>query len=243
MGLTWDGASSTTTPPTASQPGSVVYLSYLNGALDPASTLAGNWPGVIGTAPNYNGTDDPTNDPNSSWQVLSTAVLRMEICFLLKDGTLSTMPVTNPSSTNNNLGANTPPLVTSDSTSPSPGPYATGSRWFDTTAKRGYICVNNTPGAAVWNAIGTQDISGVVVAIAVLDDTSRKIISTSALSTLAAYLPDVTAANLNNAPPTLMKQTWESKVQSPTFASTIGIPTAVASHVRVYQRYFYLNGP
>jgi len=230
IGLTWDGKA------TGSQPGSAVYLSRLNGVLDPASTVAGNWPALVGSAPEYSGTDAASS---SYWQVFSTQVFRLETCFLLKDGTLSIVPVLNPAATTNNLGASAPPLVTSDSSAG----YSTGSRWFDTAAQRGYVCVDNTKGAAVWNAIGTQDLTAVVVAIALLDDASRKIVTTSQLGAAVRALPDAAASALVATPPHLMKKTWQAIVQAPSFAAAAGLSPEAASRIRIYQRYFYLNAP
>jgi len=89
------------------------------------------------------------------------------------------------------------------------------------------------------SANGLQDVSAIVVAIAILDSTSRKI--TSDLTGLPSSLPDVTAANLSASPPTLMAEAWKNAINSPSFAATGGIPQPAASQVRVYQRFFYLN--
>ena len=107
---------------------------------------------------------------------------------------------------------------------------------------------------------GLQDVAAIVVAIGVLDDTSRKIVPTTSvtvngksiqaptLSGLAKMFPDPTAADLQtpNAPtsspptPTLMAQKWLGVINSGTFAPT-GIPAKAASQVHIYQRVFYLK--
>ena len=89
------------------------------------------------------------------------------------------------------------------------------------------------------SAQGMQDVSAIVVAIAILDSTSRKI--TADLKQLSNALPDVTAADLSASPPVLMAESWKNAINSPAFATTAGIPRSAASQVRVYQRFFYLN--
>ena len=227
MGLTWDGTTSSSTP------GSVVFLSYTNGIIDPNSTLAGAYPSQIGGAPAYNGSD------TTYWQVLAAQVFRLETCFLLNDGTLSIIPVTNPSTVQNNLTASSAPTVGNDSSAG----YSTGSRWFDTNASRGYICLDNSAGAAVWQPLGARDIRAVVVAIAVLDQISQKIVTSAQLATLAGMFQDETSTDLASSPPTLMQQKWEKILQSSSFATQAGIPAQAAAYVRVYQRYFYFNAP
>ncbi len=231
LGLTWDG----TTPP-----GSVVFLSYLNGLIDPKSTLPGAYPEEIGSAPSYNGSD------TTYWQAMAAQVFRLEICFLLNDGTLSTIPMVDPNPNNSNtnlpsdnIAAAGPPSVSTDSSAG----YSTGSRWFDTVASRGYICLNNSLGAAVWQPLGARDVRAIVVAIAVLDETSQKIVTSSQIASLAGKLPDEAATDLTSTPPVLMLQKWQALLQSPSFATAAGIPAQAASFVRVYQRYFYFNAP
>jgi len=92
---------------------------------------------------------------------------------------------------------------------------------------------SNTPFIAPHtSAQGLQDVSAIVVAIAILDNSSRKI--TANLSQLSAALPD---AN----PPTLMAEAWKNAINNANFASTAGIPQSAAGQIRIYQRFFYLN--
>ncbi|HEY8965499.1 MAG TPA: prepilin-type N-terminal cleavage/methylation domain-containing protein [Candidatus Methylacidiphilales bacterium] len=229
LGLTWAGKAS------GSGSGAAVYLSRVagSGVIDPASTLSGAWPAAVGQPPNYDGSDA------TYWRVLSPQVFRMETCFLLKDGTLSVLPVLRPSGKTNNLGAQAPPTAASDAGAG----YVPGSRWFDAAAQRGYVCVDNTAGAAVWNAVGTGDLAAVVVALAILDASSRQTVPASALRAVALALPDAGAGDLAASPPRLMKRTWQAVVQAPSFAQSSGLPPEAAARVRVYQRYFYLNSP
>ena len=226
MGLTWDGAVSGTAN------GAPVFLTTPTGSAtpDPASTLVGNWGGnatsTLGTL--SGGYSDGVDV--GSYHVLGDLVYRMEIQFLLTDGTLSLIPVTNPSATTNNLSAGAPPTVSNGTPT-----YAPGSRWFDTAAGRGYICTSAVSGAATWNPIGVQDVSAIVVTLAVLDSNSRKIIpSTSVLS--GAPLADA-ASGIPVA------KTWMDAVNGSTFAADSGIPQAAAKQVRIYQRTFSLNNP
>ena len=235
MGLTWDGNS-------AGSPGSPVFLtpntmSLYPAAPDPSTTLAGNWGGSssapLGTlAGNYSNGSDPcaASADTGSYHVLCDLVYRMEIQFLLSDGTLSVRPVTDPPATKNNMAASSPPSVHDDSSSGS----SRGSRWFDCTAGRGYICTSAAVGSAAWNLIGVQDIVAIEVTLAVLDSKSRKLI----------------AGNLTGAPlldavsGTSVAQTWMAAVNNTvSFAAACGIPIAAASQVRIYQRTFYLAAP
>jgi len=232
LGLTWDAG-------TAS-PGAVVFLSYKGGVIDPLSTLPGAYPNEIGNSPSYYGSD------TTYWQTMAAQVFRLEICFLLDDGTLSTIPMVNPNPNNanpnlpfNNVAASGPPSIATDSSAS----YSTGSRWFDVADSRGYICLNNTLNAAVWQPLGARDIRAIVVAIAVLDEASQKIVTSSQIATLAGMLPDEAGSDLASTPPVLMQQKWEALLQSPSFAASAGIPAQAASFIRVYQRYFYFNAP
>ncbi|MCX6967295.1 MAG: hypothetical protein NTZ46_05845, partial [Verrucomicrobia bacterium] len=161
-GLAWDGATS------VSAPGSPVFLTYTTGSSVPLweTTLAGNWNKIGTSASGY------TDGTDSDYHLLSDQVYRMEIQFLLSDGTLSNNPVINPKNTTSG-----PPSMTDDL---SKG-YAPGSRWLDSNAGGfAYICMNATPGAAVWNRLGLKDVSAIVVGLAILDSNSRKIVSSPA---------------------------------------------------------------
>jgi prepilin-type N-terminal cleavage/methylation domain-containing protein len=241
-GLTWDGSNGGTTA------GGPVFLTYPAGSATPLSTslLDGNWTTIGTAANNYTDGTDP------DYHVLSDQAYRLEIAFLLNDGTTSTIPVINPAltpsgvvisgtSSVNNLTATNPPTVNSDSASDDGnGRFTPGSRWFNTATCKGYICANASPGAAVWNQIGLQDVSAVIVAIALLDTNSRKIVTNT--TSMAGALRDPVSTDFTASPPQLMAQTWTSAINSGTFAASSGIPRTAASQVRVYQRYFYING-
>ena len=234
MGLTWDGNA-------AGGPGGPVFLNInpaaANPAIpDPATTLAGRWGGSAATplgtfSGNYSDGSDPytsTGDAGA-YHVLSSLVFRMEIQFILSDGTFSVLPITNPTTTTNNLAASSPPTVTSDYSTG----YTPGSRWYDVTAGKGYICTKATAGAAVWNLIGVKDISAVVVTLAILDSNTRKIVT-----------GNINGAALLDAGSNSVANTWMTALNNPVnFAAASGIPVAAVDRVRIYQRTFYLANP
>ena len=266
--LTWDGLPGAASASAAATPGGVMFLTRPSAAVnpDPLSTLAGNWPTTIGTSadnPPYSGSD-------TDYHVLAEQVFRLEICYLLKPVLLNSglyqaaayagVPVANPTDRKNNLTATAPPAATDDSGSG----YNAGSRWYDVTDSRGYQCINNASGAAVWKALGMQDVAGIVVAIAVLDPASTKILPTTSvmlngsrvttpdMGTLISALADLPLANtaatsnttpdLTISPQRLMAEAWNNEIVTATFAKTADIPAAAAAQVRIYQRCFPLNG-
>ena len=241
-GLTWDGATNSSSSPP--NPGGVVFLTSGAGAIplfnttiagDGSTTNPGNW-STIGTATGASGASSAFSDgTDPDYHVLAEQVYRLAIAFLLNDGTVSARPILANTEIS---GSNSPTLYTGSdpvSTSDSTQNYAVGSRWCNTNNGQCYICVNATPHAAVWNRIGIQDISAIIVGIGILDTTSRQI--AKSMNALVAALPN---PDLTSNPPTLMAQTWGSAVNSSNFAAKCGIPQSAASHVRIYQRYFYL---
>ena len=92
--------------------------------------------------------------------------------------------------------------------------------------------------------IGLSDVQAIVVTLAVLDNTSKKILPAGAdLTAAVAALPDPSDASLANSTPTLPAQAWRSLVNSGNFSQSSGLPPSAASHVRIYQRIFELNTP
>jgi prepilin-type N-terminal cleavage/methylation domain-containing protein len=76
-----------------------------------------------------------------------------------------------------------------------------------------------------------KDVSGIIVAIALLDPTSRVIVTTNSLTTLAApaQMPDTSATGI-------LVDLWQTSARN-----SSGIPLAPRSQIRVYQRYFPIN--
>jgi len=257
-GLTWD--------PDATPGYPLVYLTFSNfsnglGSVltdytpTPASTIVGQqqWAG-IDNAQSYNTADNQPN-PGSNFHVLGDSVFRLEFCFLLNDGTYSVVPAINytlPSgvAANNKLNATAPPQTSQSG-------YVVGSRWYDATNYHAYICTNGTANAETWKPLGMADVQGVVVTIAILDQSSQKLLGgkTAPLQAMAQALvgpqwSPTTGTLLNslssqsvsqNKLPVLPATNWLNTVNQANFATTIGIPKAVASQVRIYQRIFYLN--
>ena len=97
-----------------------------------------------------------------------------------------------------------------------------------------YTAPNTTPR-------GMQDVSAIIVAIAILDDSNRKIVTNT--SQLVSALKDfpVSLGQQEAATSPLMVTLWQDQINAPTFAQSAGLPPEAASAVRVYQRYFYLN--
>lgn len=233
-GLTWDGGTD------ASNPGGIVFLTTSPGSATPlaASTIPGNWPTISGTDPDFH--------------VLAEEAYRLEIAFLLTDGTVSSMPILSGTSTSGppwpasgpaffNLTSSDPGVMDDGNTLHGKY-YAAGSRWYNTSSNQGYICADPTPGAAAWNRIGVQDISAIIVGIAILDSGSRNLISNSNGSTYSSMVSALadTPANTTLSDTALMAPVWLGAVTSGSFAASCGISQAAASQVRVYQRYFYL---
>ena len=94
------------------------------------------------------------------------------------------------------------------------------------------------------NTIGLSDVQAVVVTLAILDETSRKILQAGKdLAAASAALPDPTTADLAGTPPMLPAKSWQAQIDSEGFAGKAGIPAVAANQVRIYQRTFPLNIP
>jgi hypothetical protein len=78
-----------------------------------------------------------------------------------------------------------------------------------------------------------RDVVAIVVAIAVLDPTSRVIVSDYSQLTSQTLFAD--------AVDTEIAKTWTATVTQPGFATNAKIPQIAASSVRVYQRRFSLD--
>jgi hypothetical protein len=242
-GLTWAGAA------TGGEPGSPLFLAWNRGGalntmsqpnFDRNSLLDQNWASTIGTPPAYVGTDD------SCYSVLGPQTFRLEICYLLRDGTLSTIPV-----------LSVPPPQWSGATFYTSGSFNTtaasgydvghgfapGSRWYDSDAGRAYICLSAAGGAAVWSEAGVHDITAFVVTLGLLDAQSRKTLTNGGgginLASLVNALGDPAQGALQ--PTALPAAVWNVALHGANFAQQSGLPRASAARVYVYQRLFYVG--
>ena len=136
-----------------------------------------------------------------------------------------------------------------------------GTRWWDKTNHIGYICLDATKGYAVWHEIGVQDVSAIIVTIAVIDKQGLLYVNARSgdMSKLANLMLDYS--------PTIQWPTGSSPAGNPSYlldptkstapvswayallpgktvsalASPNKLPQAMISQIRLYQRYFYLN--
>lgn len=80
--------------------------------------------------------------------------------------------------------------------------------------------------------LGSANLAGLVVAVAVLDEKGRKIVTSAQLTQLSQALPDIAEGETP-----LSK--WTPLINAPNFAN--GVPRPAAASVHVYQRVFYIN--
>jgi hypothetical protein len=100
---------------------------------------------------------------------------------------------------------------------------------------------NSAPVYSSTASFGLTNTVAIVVAIAILDAKSRKLVTTAAKwSSLIAALHDPATTPTATG---LMDAVWNNELNQSTFASTANIPALAASHIKVYQRYYYLNTP
>jgi type II secretion system protein J len=93
---------------------------------------------------------------------------------------------------------------------------------------------------------GMQDVSAIVVDIAVIDPRSKTLLSDADISALAAQLIDWGDSSCAGCPtppqwqrtPGLLRAQWQSKLDGIT-----NLPRPAISGIRAYERYFYLSPP
>ncbi len=218
--LAWDGGSS------LGVRGSAVFLNYPAKKAVPLvqTTLEGRWPSTVGQFPAYLGED-------SDFDVLGDQVFRMEFCFVLKNGTYSQVPVVPaPSPARNQLQAGTAPTL-SDDLAQGFGP---GSRWYDRSTKKAYLCVGADSGAARWERAGLVDVAAISVSLALLEPEAR--IRIKSMATLVEVLEDPRPADLEQRPPILVQSHWRRAL------ADAGGESIAGAGVRIYERTFTLSG-
>ena len=243
------------------------FLSTLAGAYSNNGAASyGNLPSAVGSWPGSGVTSVFNDSKDTSYHSVGNRVFRFEYAFQLRDGTMSSIPVMTPNASTNALptsflSATQRPLPTDDSANTNgKGTFAIGSRWYDTTNQIGYICLDATPNAAVWQEVGIQDIAAIVVSIAVIDKQGLLYVQNSGIdmATVASQLPDYNAATTATVTGTvagdpgyllmpIVTTSWAYAL-TPTsaggnspMATATGIPQTMVSQIRVYQRCFYLN--
>jgi len=250
-GLTWDNQGSASTA-TASY-NSIIFLAPstgTSGGWNPNTLLSGAFPSTVGTpGNNYNATEP-------DYQVIAPDAFRLEISYLLTDGTVSDIPILSTTPAGWTTNSSTIGATFSNSSSSCPvssngfPTYAAGSRWYvaGTTSSEPqcFICTSapSSGSNTTWQSLGMKDVSAVIVTMAVLDGNSRKLLGATSVGSLIPLFLDsgfTTAQTASSV--TLPGAVWQAKLNSssPTFGSTAHIPQAAAAQIRVYQRFFYLN--
>ena len=104
--------------------------------------------------------------------------------------------------------------------------------YTDSTGKQKPSVLSLTPWDTRQNhttANGLADVSAIVVAIGLLDDTSRKIVQAGQYAGMVSALPDASNS-------TSILQSWSGG----SYLTGSGIPRTAMSQLRIYQRTFYL---
>jgi hypothetical protein len=89
-----------------------------------------------------------------------------------------------------------------------------------------------------------SDTVAVVVTLAVLDDASRLIVQSSAVTSAAGLFTDSSYPALTTAQATLAPtpaSAWQNEIDSGNLAASGTLPKLAASQVRIYERYFNLG--
>lgn len=188
-GLVWNAVSTTDTP--------VVFMPIPLASPLPSSELPVPPPNPLPT-PAWPEAGNMTTDP--AYELVGPQVFRFEYYYLLKSGSLSTIP------------------------------------WIGPT--------HSSPS-------GMQDISAIVVDIAVIDPKSKVLLTDAQIATLAAGLIDYGATtpatgcstpNWGNAGE--LRRQWQCALDStPRLPAPGGFPAPAMSGIRLYERYFYLSPP
>ena len=158
------------------------------------------------------------------YQLLGDQVFRMEICYLLEDGSLSTTYYNR--SVKNSLTEPRKPLVSDDVDSG----FKVGSWW--TSNNTHFVCKDATAGRAVWEKLAPmQNVRALVVGIGVLDRRTRILLTKTQMEDLADRLADaVDGQDILTA--------WNPISANP--GTLNDIHPLASQTVRFYQRYFPL---
>ena len=99
-----------------------------------------------------------------------------------------------------------------------------------------FIQSDGTISTSVTSYNGLQNVSAIIVALALLDNNSRLISTPSGQITSTVGIPMVNALP-DSVAGTAPLQTW----QASSYLTTSGLPQTAASQLRIYERTFYLN--
>ena len=103
---------------------------------------------------------------------------------------------------------------------------------------------NTTAPATHTSVNGMQDVAGIGVIIAVIDQKSRLLVTNAQLTTLAGQMEDApgdqAAGTASFTSPGDIEQNWLTAVN--TAANASALPRSAAAAIRIYTRCFYLNG-
>jgi hypothetical protein len=104
-----------------------------------------------------------------------------------------------------------------------------------------YVLTNGTLSDVPWDATaghnaaaGTQDVSAIVVDIAVIDPKSKVLLTDAQITSLAGQLVDYSSGMV----PGQLRATWQNTLNGITT-----LPRPAVSGIRLYERYFYLSPP
>ena len=156
---------------------------------------------------------------DTNYHLIAPSVFRMEFALLMKPGSTN-------NSTNFNIGFAGPVPSNTVSTN--------GTNVFFQTNNLGQ---------------SLKDVAGIVVALAILDPTSQKIIGTNALTTLATNMEDANTTNYQfanqiysgTASNGIPVDSWKTNALNYSGTGLSAIPPGARSEIRIYQRYFPIN--
>jgi type II secretory pathway component PulJ len=159
-----------------------------------------------------------TTDVN--YHIHGQGVFRFELGFLLKDGSYATLPM---------------------DTSGNPGSSEPGFRRWTTSANHNFaeVTVPDGPGNVTWRALSWQDVTAIVVTLAVIDPVHSGRFTLADLQSAAAQFADAEAStNVSNL--ILTGTVWTNTLETP---GSVGLPQTSQNAIQVYQRTFFLNSP
>jgi hypothetical protein len=138
------------------------------------------------------------------------------------------------------------PITTNSSSTDSAyeliGPYVFRFEYY-------YLLTDGTLSITPWvtghsSVAGMRDVAAIVVTIAVIDPQSRVLLSDSTnppqIAKVAGTLVDFSTGS-SHGPGWLVSQ-WQSVLNNPTDGTVKAMPRPAFSAIRIYERYFYLNG-